>query len=65
LFKSKGRQQIAPENKKPSPPKCTSFGSSAIFFPTKTRRFPSPPHERVGFIGIKFFILGFIYLEGL
>jgi hypothetical protein len=31
-----------------------SFGSSAVFSPKKTRRFPSPPHERVGFIGIKF-----------
>jgi hypothetical protein len=36
----------------------SSFGSSAIFFPTKTRRFPSPPHERVGFIGRILFVFG-------
>jgi hypothetical protein len=30
----------------------TSFGSSAIFVKIKPRRFPPPPHEGVGFIGI-------------
>jgi hypothetical protein len=31
-----------------------TFGISPVFPLKKTRRFPSPPHERVGFIGIKF-----------
>jgi hypothetical protein len=50
------------ENKKAGP--ASGFGNSAIFFPKKTRRFPSPPHERVGFIGVKFLIFGFYFFGG-
>jgi hypothetical protein len=34
----------------------SSFGSPAFFSPEKTRRFPSPPHEGVGFIGAISFV---------
>jgi hypothetical protein len=38
-------------NKKTKHTVGLSFGSSAIFFPKKTRRFPSPSHGGFGFIG--------------
>jgi hypothetical protein len=42
------------KNKKAELVSDLSSGSSAIFFPTKIRRFPYPPYERFGFIGIVF-----------
>jgi len=49
-----------PQNKKAELTSGLSFGSSAIFSPKKTRRFPSPPRERVGVIGIGFFEIIFL-----
>jgi len=49
LLKTKSRAAIT-----------TSFGSSAIFS-LKIRRFPSPPHERFGFVGIKFSTIEFSF----
>jgi hypothetical protein len=43
--------------RKPNPPKV--HPSAARPSSLKTRRFPPPPHEGFGFIGIKFFITEF------
>ncbi len=51
------------QNKKADPAKGFSFGSSAIFL--KTRRFPTPSHERIGFVGNKFSNLIIIKLLNL
>jgi hypothetical protein len=61
LHRHSGNQQCceekkitSPKNKKAELTVGLSFGSSAIFV-LKIRCFPSPPHERFGFIGIKIF----------
>jgi len=44
------------ETKKPNLPRIYPSAARPSFFPKKTRRFPSPPHERVGFIGNILFV---------
>jgi hypothetical protein len=39
------------KKKKPSIPKVSTFGSSAIMLSYEIRRFPSLSHDRFGFIG--------------
>jgi len=50
-----GKKNLS-QNKKPRLQRIQSFGSSAIFFPKKTRCFPAPSHGGFGFIGRMSFV---------
>jgi hypothetical protein len=58
LAKNYGRiiRKNLSQNKKPRLKRIQSFGSSAIFFPNKTRRFPAPSNGGFGFIGRMSFV---------